>query len=98
MYVLQPRDDEYPKERHESAEIAHDSPSGVLEPDPRRRRAAEKLLVCTPCQIEFSLRETGSSRRDAGRIFVHLVPDYFYTPTMWDLYADEIFARFTGRR
>jgi len=56
----------------------------------------EKLLVCTPCQIEFSLRETGSSRRDAGRIFVHLVPDYFYTPTMWDLYADEIFARFTG--
>ncbi|WP_049896054.1 type I-D CRISPR-associated protein Cas10d/Csc3 [Haloferax volcanii] len=56
----------------------------------------EKLLVCTPCQIEFSLRETGSSRRDAGRIFVHLVPDYFYTPTMWDLYSDEIFARFTG--
>ena len=56
----------------------------------------EKLLVCTPCQIEFSLRETGSSRRDAGRIFVHLVPDYFYTPTMWDLYADEIFAKFTG--
>lgn len=56
----------------------------------------EKLLVCTPCQIEFSLRETGSSRRDAGRIFIHLVPDYFYTPTMWNLYADEIFARFTG--
>ena len=56
----------------------------------------EKLLVCTPCQIEFSLRETGSSRRDAGRIFIHLVPDYFYTPTMWGLYADEIFARFTG--
>ncbi|MFC7131433.1 type I-D CRISPR-associated protein Cas10d/Csc3 [Haloferax chudinovii] len=56
----------------------------------------EKLLVCTPCQIEFSLRETGSSRRNAGRIFVHLVPDYFYTPTMWDLYSDEIFARFTG--
>lgn len=24
------------------------------------------------------------------------MPDYFYTPTMWDLYADEIFARFTG--
>ncbi|GAA0467452.1 hypothetical protein GCM10008985_25530 [Halococcus dombrowskii] len=56
----------------------------------------EKLLVCTPCQIELSLRETGSSRRDAGRIFVHLVPDYFYTPMMWNLYADEIFARFTG--
>ncbi|WP_049904832.1 type I-D CRISPR-associated protein Cas10d/Csc3 [Natrialba asiatica] len=56
----------------------------------------EKLLVCTPCQIEFSLRETGSSQRDAGRLFVHLVPDYFYTPTMWDLYTDEIFARFTG--
>ncbi|GGN23497.1 type I-D CRISPR-associated protein Cas10d/Csc3 [Halarchaeum nitratireducens] len=56
----------------------------------------EKLLVCTPCQIEFSLRETGSSRRDAGRIFVHLVPDYFYTPTMWEFYSEEVFAQFTG--
>jgi len=56
----------------------------------------DDLLVCTPCQIEFSLRETGSSQRDADRLFVHLVPDYFYTPTMWDLYADEIFAQFTG--
>lgn len=56
----------------------------------------EKLLVCTPCQIEFSLRETGSTRRDAGRIFVHLIPDYFYTPTMWELYSEEIFAQFTG--
>jgi len=56
----------------------------------------EKLLVCIPCQVEFSLRETGATRRAAGRLFVHLIPDYFYTPTMWSLYADEIFARFTG--
>ncbi|SEM00467.1 type I-D CRISPR-associated protein Cas10d/Csc3 [Haloferax larsenii] len=56
----------------------------------------EKLLACIPCQVEFSLRETGATRREAGRLFIHLVPDYFYTPTMWSLYADEIFARFTG--
>lgn len=56
----------------------------------------EKLLVCIPCQIEFSLRETGATRRDDDRLFVHLIPDYFYTPTMWSLYADELFARFTG--
>jgi CRISPR-associated protein Csc3 len=46
--------------------------------------------------VEFSLRETGSQWRDADRLFVHLVPDYFYTPQMWNLYADEIFHRFSG--
>lgn len=56
----------------------------------------EELLACIPCQVEFSLRETGSSRREAGQLYIHLVPDYFYTPTMWTLYADELFARFTG--
>jgi len=56
----------------------------------------EKLLACIPCQVEFSLRETGSTRREAGRLFIHLVPDYFYTPTMWSLYDGEIFTRFTG--
>jgi CRISPR-associated protein Csc3 len=47
----------------------------------------EELLVCTPCQIELSLRETGSSRREAGRIWFHLVPDYFYTPLTWRRYS-----------
>ncbi|MDS0260542.1 type I-D CRISPR-associated protein Cas10d/Csc3 [Haloarcula sp. S1CR25-12] len=56
----------------------------------------EELLACIPCQVEFSLRETGSTRREAGRLFIHLVPDYFYTPTMWSLYDGEIFTRFTG--
>lgn len=56
----------------------------------------DNLLVCVPCQVEFSLRETGSQWRDADRLFVHLVPDYFYTPQMWNLYSDEIFHRFSG--
>lgn len=56
----------------------------------------EELLACIPCQVEFSLRETGSTRREAGRLFIHLVPDYFYTPTMWSLYDGQIFTRFTG--
>jgi CRISPR-associated protein Csc3 len=47
----------------------------------------DKLLVCVPCQVELSLRETGSSRREAGRLFVHLVPDYFYTPLSWRAYS-----------
>ncbi|WP_128478967.1 type I-D CRISPR-associated protein Cas10d/Csc3 [Halorussus pelagicus] len=53
----------------------------------------DNLLVCIPCQVEFSLRETGSSRREAGRLFIHLVPDYFYTPLSWQSYsrfADEM--------
>lgn len=56
----------------------------------------EKLLACIPCQVEFSLRETGATRREPGRLFIHLIPDYFYTPTLWSTYADQVFARFTG--
>jgi len=46
----------------------------------------DELLACLPCQIELSLRETGSSRREAGRLWFHLVPDYFYTPFSWRQY------------
>ncbi|MEZ3114987.1 type I-D CRISPR-associated protein Cas10d/Csc3 [Halobaculum sp. MBLA0147] len=47
----------------------------------------EKLLVCYPCQVELSLREAGADRREAGRLYYHLVPDYFYTPASWRDYA-----------
>lgn len=47
----------------------------------------DELLACVPCQIELSLRETGSVRREAGRLFIHLVPDYFYTPLSWRSYT-----------
>lgn len=52
----------------------------------------DELLVCIPCQVELSLRETGSNRRDPDRLFIHLVPDYFYTPLSWRAYT-----QFTGR-
>jgi len=55
----------------------------------------DELLACIPCQIELSLRETGSSRRDAGRLFVHLVPDYFYTPLSWRSYT-RLTSEFSG--
>ncbi|RQG93012.1 type I-D CRISPR-associated protein Cas10d/Csc3 [Natrarchaeobius halalkaliphilus] len=55
----------------------------------------EKLLLCSACRIEFSLRETASQRRGPGRLFFHLVPDYFYTPFSWQLYSRTI-NRFTG--
>ena len=55
----------------------------------------DELLACIPCQIELSLRETGASRRDAGRLFIHLVPDYFYTPLSWQSY-DSVLSEFTG--
>jgi CRISPR-associated protein Csc3 len=47
----------------------------------------DELLACVPCQIELSLRETGSVRREGGRLFIHLVPDYFYTPLSWRSYT-----------
>ncbi|KZX49608.1 type I-D CRISPR-associated protein Cas10d/Csc3 [Haloarcula sp. K1] len=55
----------------------------------------DKLLLCSTCRIEFSLRETAASRRDEGRLFFHLVPDYFYTPYSWQLYS-RLVNRFTG--
>lgn len=47
----------------------------------------DELLACLPCQVELSLRETGSQRREAGRLFIHLVPNYFYTPFTWRTYS-----------
>jgi CRISPR-associated protein Csc3 len=55
----------------------------------------DDLLTCVPCQIELSLRETGASRREGGRLFIHLVPDYFYTPLSWRSYSD-VLSQFSG--
>lgn len=55
----------------------------------------DDLLACIPCQIELSLRETGASRREGGRLFVHLIPDYFYTPLSWRSYSD-VMSEFAG--
>jgi CRISPR-associated protein Csc3 len=55
----------------------------------------EKLLLCSPCRIELSLRETGSTRREAGRLFFHFTPDYFYTPLSWEL-THRLFNRYDG--
>lgn len=55
----------------------------------------DELLACVPCQVELSLRETGSARREAGRLFIHLVPDYFYTPISWRSYT-RLTSEFSG--
>lgn len=55
----------------------------------------EKLLLCSPCRIELSLRETGSTRREPGRLFFHFTPDYFYTPLSWEL-TRRLFGRYDG--
>ena len=55
----------------------------------------ETLLLCSPCRIELSLRETGSSRRESGRLFFHFTPDYFFTPLSWEL-TRRLFDRYDG--
>lgn len=55
----------------------------------------DKLIVCSPCQVELSLRETGASRREGGRLFIHLIPDYFYTPLSWRSY-NSVLSQFSG--
>lgn len=55
----------------------------------------EQLLMCDPCQIELSLRTAGSTRREAGRLFFHFAPDYFFTPLSWEL-TRGLLSRYTG--
>ena len=55
----------------------------------------EQLLLCAPCRIELSLRATGGTRREAGRLFFHFAPDYFYTPLSWEL-TRGLLDRYTG--
>lgn len=57
----------------------------------------DNLLFCQACRLEFSLRDTGSSRRgaDTDRIFFHISPDYFYTPLSGEI-AARLFAKFSG--
>lgn len=55
----------------------------------------EKLLLCSPCRIELSLRTAGATRREAGRLFFHFAPDYFYTPLSWEL-TRGLLARYSG--
>ncbi|WP_245902788.1 type I-D CRISPR-associated protein Cas10d/Csc3 [Salinigranum rubrum] len=59
------------------------------------RNKEDKLILCAACRIEFSLRETAAERRQDGRLFFHLVPDYFFTPFSWQL-TDRLVNRFTG--
>jgi len=59
------------------------------------RNKEDKLVLCAACRIEFSLRETAAERREDGRLFFHLVPDYFFTPFSWQLH-DRLINRFTG--
>lgn len=55
----------------------------------------EQLLICASCRIEFSLRTTGAARREAGRLFFHFAPDYFFTPLSWELMRG-LLNRYTG--
>lgn len=55
----------------------------------------EQLLMCEPCRIELSLRTAGSTRREAGRLFFHFAPDYFFTPFSWEL-TRALLSRYRG--
>jgi CRISPR-associated protein Csc3 len=70
-------------------------PAGFTNRKQIGRNKEDKLILCAACRIEFSLRETAAERREDGRLFFHLVPDYFFTPFSWQLH-DRLVNRFTG--
>jgi len=55
----------------------------------------EKLLMCASCSMEMFLRKTGSTSEGTENLYIHLMPDYFYTPLSWDLYK-YIIDKFSG--
>lgn len=46
----------------------------------------EQLPMCAPCSMEMFLRKTGSRSSESGKLYIHLIPDYFHTPLSWELY------------
>jgi len=68
---------------------------GFTNRDPIGSGKRDNRVTCIPCQIELSLRGAASSNRYNGRLFIHLAPDYFYTPFAWRLFS-RIINRFTG--
>lgn len=68
---------------------------GFTNRDPIGSGKRDNRITCVPCQIELSLRGAASDNRYNGRLFIHLAPDYFYTPFAWQLYSRAI-NRFTG--
>jgi CRISPR-associated protein Csc3 len=68
---------------------------GFTNRDPIGQGKREDRIVCVPCQIELSLRGSMSRWQFPGQLFIHLAPDYFYTPATWRLYNRTI-NYFTG--
>lgn len=68
---------------------------GFTNRDPIGSGKRDNRVTCIPCQIELSLRGAASDNRYVGRLFIHLTPDYFYTPFAWRLYS-RIINQFTG--
>ena len=55
----------------------------------------EQLLMCALCSMEMFLRRTGSRSNESGKLYIHLIPDYFHTPLSWKLYK-YIINKFNG--
>ncbi len=68
---------------------------GFTNRDPIGSGKRDSRITCIPCQIELSLRGAASSNRFNDRLFIHLAPDYFYTPFAWRLFS-RVINRFTG--
>lgn len=47
----------------------------------------QRRVICLPCQIEQALRGDVADAQDAQQFYLHLAPDYFYTPGLWRLYS-----------
>ena len=55
----------------------------------------EQLPMCAPCSMEMFLRKTGSRSSEFGKLYIHLIPDYFHTLLSWELYK-YIINKFSG--
>lgn len=57
-----------------------------------------KSILCSICQIEFSLRNSKWNRyEDSDELYFHLIPDHYYTPLSWRAY-DMLLSNLSGER
>jgi CRISPR-associated protein Csc3 len=43
------------------------------------------FILCKPCQVEYGLRKIDSGKKANYSRFIHLIPDYFFTPQSYKI-------------
>jgi hypothetical protein len=64
-----------------------------------------QMVWCPMCYLEFMLRKlsglgypTGSDYNSSYRLYLYVLPDYSFTPQLWDAIGEELLMNFYGEK